>query len=148
MNLWNRLWRDVAGSVLTTEAVLVGTVGVVGVVAGVSTLSRAVDEELKDVGFAIRSLDQSYGYCGQRGCCAWTAGSCFTQPCVDDSLVELEEQSEADADAIRQRLEFQRRRNHRDGDDLPRIDDPSLSPLPNELPESRPTEVERGRTPL
>ncbi len=52
-----RLWKDEAGVILSAEAVLVGTVAVIGLSTGLSVVATSVNEELKDVGFAIRSLD-------------------------------------------------------------------------------------------
>ncbi len=74
-----RLWKDEAGVILSAEAVLVGTVAVIGLSTGLSVVATSVNEELKDVGFAIRSLDQSYGIPGVKGCCAFIAGSSFQQ---------------------------------------------------------------------
>lgn len=109
MKLWKRLWSDEAGVVLSAEAVLLGTVGVLGAVAGLSTISHAVDGELRDVGFAIRSLDQSYCYTGHSSCWAWTAGSSFIQPPVETALADLSVQSEADAKAFQQKMEAYRK---------------------------------------
>jgi len=121
MNLLNRLWRDEAGVLLSTEAVVVGTVGVVGLTAGASALSTAVNEELKDVAFAIRSLDQSYQIPGQKGCGAWTAGSCYQQEPVKESLRELqkeiqevEAEEERQEKRLRKQLDKQRKRGKRD----------------------------------
>lgn len=85
------LWRDDAGVILSAEAVVVGTVAVVGLTAGMSVVATSVNEELKDVGMAIRSLDQSYVIPPQEGCGAKTAGSSFTQEPVEKSLRELQE---------------------------------------------------------
>ncbi len=90
MKFLARLWRDQAGVLVSTEAVVVGTVAVVGLTAGLSAVSSAVNEELKDVGFAIRSLDQSYSIPSQSGCGAWTAGSCYQQEPVEKSLEQLQ----------------------------------------------------------
>ena len=79
MKLLQQLWSDEAGVILSAEAALVGTVAVIGVSTGFSVVATSVNEELKDVGFAIRSLDQSYNVPGVQGCCAFTAGSSFEQ---------------------------------------------------------------------
>lgn len=94
-NLFAALWSDESGAILSAEAALLGTVGVVGAGAGLSAVSETVDAELKDVAFAIRSLDQSYSI-PQTGCeCggkAWTAGSSFKQEPVAKSHRELQQQ--------------------------------------------------------
>ncbi len=45
--------------------------------AGLTTVAQAVNEELRDVARALRSLDQSYAIRGFQGCGAATAGSVF-----------------------------------------------------------------------
>ncbi|HIF01551.1 MAG: hypothetical protein ABGZ23_08635 [Fuerstiella sp.] len=90
MNLLSKIWRDEAGVLLSAEAAIVGTVTVIGVTSGLSVVATSVNEELKDVGFAIRSLDQSYHIPAQKGCAgAMTAGSVFKQAPVNKSLAEL-----------------------------------------------------------
>ena len=75
--------------ILSAEAVVVGTVGVVGITAGLSTLAKSVNSEFQDLAFAIRSLDQSYEIPAQKGCGAYTAGSSFKQEPVEESLAIL-----------------------------------------------------------
>ena len=90
MSLISRFWKDEAGLLLSAEAAIVGTVTVVGISSGLSVISTAVNEELKDVGFAIRSLDQSYEIPARKSCTgAMTAGSVFKQAPVNKSLAEL-----------------------------------------------------------
>lgn len=86
MQLVNDLWQDEHGLILSAEAVMVGTVGVLGAVVGLNMVATAVDEELKEFAFAIRSLDQSYGYVGHQSCRAWSAGSSYRQQDVQVSL--------------------------------------------------------------
>lgn len=89
MNWIQSLWQDERGAVLSAEVVTVGTVAVLGSIAGLSVAANAVDGEMKDFAYAIRSLDQSYAYNGHRSCGAYTAGSCFTQRDVQESIQEL-----------------------------------------------------------
>ena len=91
MNMFGKFWNDEAGVLMSAEAVVVGTGAVVGLTAGLSTVATSVNEELKDVAFAIRSLDQSYSIPAMQGCGAMTAGSSFTQVPVEQSLKELED---------------------------------------------------------
>ncbi|MFN9718376.1 MAG: hypothetical protein ACK58L_06775 [Planctomycetota bacterium] len=91
MRIWDRFWNDEHGVLLSAEAVVVGTIAVVGLTTGLTVVSRSVSEELRDVAFAIRSLDQSYSIPAQEGCGARTAGSSFTQEPVQKSLNELRE---------------------------------------------------------
>jgi len=86
--------RDETGAVLSAEAALLGTVGVLGAVVGVNLFAGAVNDELRDVSYSFRSLDQSYSVAGHSSATAWTAGSGFTQEPVDVSLVKLREREE------------------------------------------------------
>ncbi len=89
MRIFSELWRDEAGVILSAEAVVLGTVGVVGLTAGLSVAAKSVNSEFQDLAFAIRSLDQSYEIPAQQGCGAYTAGSSFKQEPVEDSLAIL-----------------------------------------------------------
>jgi hypothetical protein len=89
-SLLHQLWRDEIGVVLSAEAALLGTVGVIGATVGLSAVNKAVNDELTEVASAFRSLDQSYHIEGRHGCGAWTAGSSYRQPCVEESLEELQ----------------------------------------------------------
>ncbi len=89
MRIFSDLWNDENGVILSAEAVVLGTVGVVGLTTGLSMVSKSVNGELQDLAFAIRSLDQSYEIPAQNGCGAYTAGSCFKQEPVEESLAIL-----------------------------------------------------------
>jgi len=89
MNLVTALWRDESGVVVTSEVVVVGTVAVLGTTAGLSLMSDSVNAEFRELASALRSLDQSYRTPGQRCGLAYTAGSCYEQPAVEESLATL-----------------------------------------------------------
>ena len=89
MRIFSELWSDEAGVIMSAEAVVLGTVGVVGLTAGLNVASKAVNSELQDLGFAVRSLDQSYEIPATYGCGAYTAGSSFKQEPVEESLAIL-----------------------------------------------------------
>lgn len=108
MRLVKRLWKDETGLVMSAEAVMIGTIGVVGAVVGMSTASTAVDQELKEFASAIRSLDQSYGFYGQQSCRAWTSGSYYRQPSVQQALTDLCANGTADIVAIQTAVDAQR----------------------------------------
>ena len=123
MHLFSRLWKDEHGILLSAEAVVVGTVAVVGLTAGLSVVTKSVNEELQDVAFAIRSLDQSYSIPAQESCGAMTAGSCFKQEPVEKSLDELcyvirtaEKKEKAQAERLEQKLKDQRSSKDKDDD--------------------------------
>lgn len=106
------LLRDEWGAILSAEAALLGTVGVLGAGVGLSSVAESVDQEMKDVAFAIRSLDQSYSFNGMGDRCrcskAWTAGSSFIQKPVAEAHADLQrhidalERDEADAESAEQ----------------------------------------------
>ena len=58
------LQSDEAGFVVSAELVLVATLLVIGVIVGLSEVQHAVVTELNDVGDAIGSVNQRYGYSG------------------------------------------------------------------------------------
>lgn len=89
MSLWRDFWADEQGALVSAELVAIGTVAVIGTTVGLSTLSKSLDAEMKEVAYSIRSLDQSYSVPGHKSCGAWTAGSSYTQPDVNLSIQEL-----------------------------------------------------------
>ncbi len=94
MRLVHKFWRDEAGLVMSAEAVTIATLGVIGAGVGMKAAADAVNEELKEVAFAVRSLDQSYsinGYCSRT---AYVAGSCYQQQDVAVSLAALQAEIE------------------------------------------------------
>lgn len=120
MNLFAKLWRDEAGVLLSAEAVVVGTVAVVGLTTGLTVVAKSVNEELQDVAFAIRSLDQSYSIPAIEGCGARTAGSSFQQEPVKESLAELTEvieKAEKEEKTQAERLEQQMKKKDKNGED-------------------------------
>jgi Flp pilus assembly pilin Flp len=78
-----RFWNDETGSVVSAELVTIGAVVTAGAVAGLQSVSNAVNDELHDVTRGIRSLDQSYSYRGFWGCNSMTAGSAFVDTSID-----------------------------------------------------------------
>ncbi len=77
MKLLSRLWADEAGFVVSSELVLVATVMVVGLLAGMTTVRDQVVQELADVADAVSEIDQSYSYSTITGHTSRTAGSHF-----------------------------------------------------------------------
>lgn len=117
MCLLSKLWNDENGVLLSAEAVVVGTVAVVGLTTGLTVVARSVNEELQDVAFAIRSLDQSYSIPAQEGCGSRTAGSSFTQEPVEKSIDELcevirkgEKTEKAQAERLQEKVKEQEKR--------------------------------------
>ena len=61
-NLWHRLRDDESGFVVSSELVIVGTVGVLGMVVGLDAISSSVNQELNDLASAFGAMNQSYNY--------------------------------------------------------------------------------------
>lgn len=112
MNLWKALWNDESGMILSAEAALLGTVGVIGATVGLSAAARSINEELTEVAASFRSLDQSYAFEGQRSPHAWTAGSSYQQTPVAESQRALREQVQRHEQEL-ERKEKELKREHR-----------------------------------
>jgi hypothetical protein len=67
LNLARKFWNDEQGVLISAELVLVMTIGVIGMTVGLSEVQHAVVAELNDVGDAIGSLNQSFGFSGFHG---------------------------------------------------------------------------------
>jgi Flp pilus assembly pilin Flp len=76
--MWHAFWNDENGVIISAEMILVLSIVVIAVVAGLATLRDAIVTELADVGAAIGSQDQSFVYTGVVAHSAATAGSSFT----------------------------------------------------------------------
>ncbi|MCA9080704.1 MAG: hypothetical protein KDA58_09105 [Planctomycetaceae bacterium] len=90
------LWYDESGFVVSAELILISTVCVLGLVAGLSCLRDAMVGELRDVSQAFSSVRQSYSYNGMHGCrtrcgtSSWVAGSSFRDiDCEDEARSEI-----------------------------------------------------------
>ncbi|MDA0285045.1 MAG: branched-chain amino acid aminotransferase [Planctomycetota bacterium] len=59
-----KLLNDEAGFLISAELILISTVLVLGMVVGLSEVSRAVNQELNDLASAFGSVNQSYRYAG------------------------------------------------------------------------------------
>lgn len=64
MNLLKRLWGDEHGMVMSAEMVMLGTVGILAMTAGVGVMSTAVNDELTEMGQAFRSFNQNFEVVG------------------------------------------------------------------------------------
>ena len=137
MQSLQKLWQDEGGFVLSAEVVMLGTLGVLGAVVGLNAASTAVDQELKEFAGAIRSLDQSYGYVGHQSCRAWTAGSYYRQPAVQQSIVDLCSNGETDILAIEKHVDAQRAAGLPSAARLPHVEEP-VPVTPNQIPVPEP----------
>lgn len=71
----NKLWNDEAGFIVSIELILIATIAVIGLIAGMASVRDAVVSELSDVAGAVQDLNQSYTFNGVVGHAAATAGS-------------------------------------------------------------------------
>jgi hypothetical protein len=62
--LFQKLWDDQGGFILSTEAMILWTIVVLGMVTGLVAVRDAAVLELTEVANAIVTFDQSYGYQG------------------------------------------------------------------------------------
>jgi len=72
-----KLWSDEAGFVVSSELVLIATVLVIGLLAGLATLRDQVVQELGDVAAAISDVNQSYSFSAITAHTSSTAGTVF-----------------------------------------------------------------------
>ena len=74
-NLSTKLWNDDAGFIVSIELVLIATIAVIGLIAGMTAVRDAVVSELSDVAGAVQDLNQSYSFTGVEGHSGLTDGS-------------------------------------------------------------------------
>lgn len=72
-----QLWMDESGATLSAEIVLIGTILVLGVITGLSSVQSAVVGELADLATAIGSVNQSYSFNGYTAHASSTGNSDF-----------------------------------------------------------------------
>jgi hypothetical protein len=72
-----RLWNEEVGAIVSAEIILVASILVIGVIAGLKSLRDSVVTELADVAQAIANINQSYSYSGASGHHAFNPGSVF-----------------------------------------------------------------------
>ena len=77
-NISQKLWNDNAGFVVSIELILIATIAVIGLIAGMTAVRDGVVSELSDVAGSVQDLNQSYTFNGVTGHSASTAGSSFT----------------------------------------------------------------------
>jgi len=78
MKTLRRLCSEDMGFIISAELVTIATLLVIGLTVGLTMVRNQVVQELVDVGQAIGSLDQSYGYGSiSKPGMAFTAGTCY-----------------------------------------------------------------------
>lgn len=87
MNLLWKFWKDEYGAVISSELATVGSVVVIGGVAGLTEMRDSVTNELMETGRAIQGLNQSYSVSGIQTPSAFVAGHSFSD--VDQDRNQL-----------------------------------------------------------
>jgi Flp pilus assembly pilin Flp len=59
-------WKDEHGFIVSAELVLVGTITVLSMIVGLTSVSRAINSELSDIAEAFGAVNQDDGYSGGR----------------------------------------------------------------------------------
>ena len=77
MTMFNRLWRDESGFVVSSELILITVVLVIGGIVGLSTFREQLVQEFGDASLAVGSLNQSYSFAGATVGGFTVAGSLF-----------------------------------------------------------------------
>lgn len=105
MRILECLWNDERGVIMSAETVMLGTIGILAMTAGVGTMATAVNGELGEMGMAFRSFDQSFSVPGFRtslgngsgagtgiagGSLSGTVGSSYVQPPANVSRAQLQ----------------------------------------------------------
>ena len=77
MKVLNRLWMEETGAILSAEVMLVASILVIGVIAGLSSLRDSIVTELADVAQALGNVNQSYSFGGVSGHHVYNGGGMF-----------------------------------------------------------------------
>ena len=75
--MFNRLWTEETGAIVSAEVMLVATILVLGVIVGLKSIRDSVVTELADVAQAVANVNQSYCYSGVTGHAAKSGGGDF-----------------------------------------------------------------------
>jgi Flp pilus assembly pilin Flp len=73
----HRLWKEETGAILSAEVMLVASILVIGMVAGLASLRDSVVTELADLAQALANVNQSYSYSGVAGHHVFNGGGVF-----------------------------------------------------------------------
>ncbi len=77
MSSLKELWIDEQGFIISIELIMIATIAVIGLLAGMTAMRDAVVSELSDVAGAVQDFNQGYRVYGVRGHTASTAGMDF-----------------------------------------------------------------------
>ncbi|MEY3173590.1 MAG: hypothetical protein RLZZ436_1504 [Planctomycetota bacterium] len=94
-NMFKSFLRSEEGFLLSSEALLIGTIAVLGLLVGLVSVRDAVVQELGDFAQAIGLLNQSYTYTGVQDASGTTRGGLLA-----DTTDTSDEASGTDANGI------------------------------------------------
>lgn len=102
MKMVSKLWMDEAGFIVSSELVLLATIVVIGLIAGLATVRDQVVTELGDVADAVSEIDQSYSFAGVTGNSSSTAGSSFNDEFdfCEDAVLGADQNGDAGTQCI------------------------------------------------
>jgi hypothetical protein len=92
--MWKKFWNDEYGAIISSEIATVGSVLVIGSVAGLAQLRDSVANELIETGAAIQGLNQSYSVQGISTPSAQVSGSGFTDTNQNNNGVNAQPQAQ------------------------------------------------------
>ncbi|MGC3969425.1 MAG: hypothetical protein QM775_19320 [Pirellulales bacterium] len=75
--LFERLWNEEAGAIVSAEIMLIASILVIGVIVGLAAVRDSLVTELADVAQALANVNQSYSYSGVTGHHTFTGGGSF-----------------------------------------------------------------------
>lgn len=83
--MFTKLWKDEAG-IVALEYLLVATIVGLGLVVGLATLAKGINNELVELANAIQGLSQAYSIASVSTCQALRQGSCVTDTAATFSI--------------------------------------------------------------
>lgn len=72
--MWNKLYNDETGAIVSIELILIITIAVLGLIVGWSEVAHAVNTELDDISNAVGKFNQTYyfgGFHSYKGNMGW-----------------------------------------------------------------------------
>jgi hypothetical protein len=87
MNVFQRMWIDDGGYIISTEMLLIFVILVLGLIAGMANLRMAIVNELTESAQAILQLTQSFTISGLTGCSGSSGASGATDTPGTTTLV-------------------------------------------------------------
>lgn len=78
MKTFLRLWSEETGAILSAEVMLVASILVIGVIAGLTSVRDSVTTELADFAQALANVNQSYSFSSIAGHHTYGSGGAFT----------------------------------------------------------------------